>query len=326
MTWDVVNDSDKMWVLAFKKKYVRNINFMKMPILKGASWASQSIFECKKVINPWVPNKPGFIPQKRSGNSTDVHLVADLINQDTRQWDRGLDEESVKDFQLYATILCDHLWMARNKARVEGSKSDPTDLSRQILRVFMEHKEAWKEQNERPSKDVVWSPLPRSWIKINFDAAICEEKTTVVVVGRDTTNNLLLAWSEQFESGNSLLGEVKAAWYAMRCAVNEGFQNIILEGDAWNVIELLKKSDVAPHWSIRLSYVYLMWKRLGREPLINAKVTTSVILIISGGFLRSEREGCWLGVDGEVEVETHGGGAASESEAVRVGETVQVMA
>ena len=33
--------------------------------------------------------------------------------------------------------------------------------------------------------------------------------------------------------------------------MNEGFQNIILEGDAWNVIKQLKKSDVTPHWSIR---------------------------------------------------------------------------
>ena len=54
----------------------------------------------------------------------------------------------------------------------------------------------------------------------------------MVVVGRDSAGNLLLAWSEQFESGNSLLGEARAAWLAMRCAVNEGFQNIILEGDA----------------------------------------------------------------------------------------------
>ena len=36
----------------------------------------------------------------------------------------------------------------------------------------------------------------------------------------------------------------------------------------------------------RLSYTYLMWKRLSREPLINADVTTSVILILSEGFPR----------------------------------------
>ena len=163
----------------------------------------------------------------------------------------GLNEESVKDFQLYASILCDHLWMARNKARVEGSKSDPTDLSRQIFKVFMEHKDAWKEQNERPSKEVVWSPPPKNWIKINFDVAIREEKTTVAVVGRDDNGYLLLTWSKHFESGNSLLGEARAAWFAMNCAVNEGFRNIILEGDAWNVIEPLKKSDITPHWSIK---------------------------------------------------------------------------
>ena len=163
----------------------------------------------------------------------------------------GLNEESVNDFQLYASILCDHLWMVRNKARVEGSKSVPIDISRQIFRVFLKHKQAWKEKNEKPSKDVVWSPPTKSWIKLNFDAAIREEKTTVAVVGRDSVGNLLVAWSEHFESGNSLLGEARAAWYAMRCAVNEGFQNIILEGDAWNVIEPLKNSDVTPHWSIR---------------------------------------------------------------------------
>ena len=96
----------------------------------------------------------------------------------------------------------------------------------------MGHKEACKEQNEKSSKDVVWSPPPRSWIKLNFDAAIREEKTTVAVVGRDIVGNLLLAWLEQFESGNSLLGEARATWCAMRCAMNEGFKNIILKGDA----------------------------------------------------------------------------------------------
>ena len=70
-------------------------------------------------------------------------------------------------------------------------------------------------------------------------------------MGRDIASNLLLAWSEEFESENSLQGEARATWYAMRRAVNEGFQNIILEGDAWNVIKPLKKSDVTPHWSIR---------------------------------------------------------------------------
>ena len=39
--------------------------------------------------DPWVPNEPNFIPKVRCGVSMDVHLVADLIDRDTRQWDRG---------------------------------------------------------------------------------------------------------------------------------------------------------------------------------------------------------------------------------------------
>ena len=36
----------------------------------------------------------------------------------------------------------------------------------------------------------------------------------------------------------------------------------------------------------RLSYTYLMWKRLGGEPLYNAEVAISMILILSGSFPR----------------------------------------
>ena len=39
--------------------------------------------------DPWVPIEPDFIPKVRCGVSMDVHLVANLIDRDTRQWDRG---------------------------------------------------------------------------------------------------------------------------------------------------------------------------------------------------------------------------------------------
>lgn len=37
----------------------------------------------------------------------------------------------------------------------------------------------------------------------------------------------------------------------------------------------------------KLIYIHLLWKRLGREPLINAEVASSVILILSKCFPRS---------------------------------------
>ena len=81
----------------------------------------------------------------------------------------GLDDEMAREFQLCAAIFCDQLWWARNKARVEGINSNPTELARQILRVFQEHKQAWKVQSVRPKKDVSWLPPPSNWIKMQFN-------------------------------------------------------------------------------------------------------------------------------------------------------------
>ena len=107
LTWEVVSNEDKTWVTMLKKKYVRNRNFIKISMPKNASWASQSIFAYRVVIkkgmchrignrfntwiweDPWIPNEPGFISQARSGAIDNVHLVANLIDQDTRQCDRG---------------------------------------------------------------------------------------------------------------------------------------------------------------------------------------------------------------------------------------------
>ena len=51
-----------------------------------------------------------------------------------------------------------------------------------------------------------------------------------------------------------MLGEAKAAWCAIKCVAMEGYRNIILEGDALNVIDPSKNVDYVPHWSIKSIY------------------------------------------------------------------------
>jgi len=53
-------------------------------------------------------------------------------------------------------------------------------------------------------------------------------------LGRDASTNLLLAWLDQLELGNSLLEKTKAASSAIQNLANEGFEieNRILEGGA----------------------------------------------------------------------------------------------
>ena len=88
----------------------------------------------------------------------------------------GLDDESAEEFQLYSLLMCDQIWYSRNKARVEGSKSNPIELARQIRRVFEKHKQAWSKLPRRPPKINIWQSPPNSRVKLNFDAAIGKRK------------------------------------------------------------------------------------------------------------------------------------------------------
>ena len=107
----------------------------------------------------------------------------------------GLKVDEVNQFQLFALILCDQIWMTRNKVRVEGLKSNPTELLRQILRSFKEHNQAWRAQPKRHMREIKWQAPPESWVKLNFDPAIRDEKTSIVVVCKDDKGVLLMAWA-----------------------------------------------------------------------------------------------------------------------------------
>ena len=107
----------------------------------------------------------------------------------------GLKVDEVNQFQLFALILCDQIWMTRNKARVEGLKSNPTEILRQILRSFKEHNQARRAQPKRHMREIKWQAPPESWVKLNFDPAIRDEKTSIVVVCKDDKGVLLMAWA-----------------------------------------------------------------------------------------------------------------------------------
>ena len=111
----------------------------------------------------------------------------------------GLEGEEAEDFQLYAAILCDQIWMTRNKARLEGIKTSLKKVARQVNKSYEEHKNAWRNQSTKPPKDSSWTPPPLNWIKLNFDTAIREDKSSVAVVARDQRGNLLAAWTKQLD-------------------------------------------------------------------------------------------------------------------------------
>ena len=53
-----------------------------------------------------------------------------------------------------------------------------------------------------------WIPPLAGWVKLNFDVAIRENKTSVALVGRDNHGRVVLAWTDILDLGSPLWGEV----------------------------------------------------------------------------------------------------------------------
>ena len=164
----------------------------------------------------------------------------------------GIRDEESLHFQLYASIVCDKIWMQRNKARMGEDIGSVVDLVRTIQRSFIEQKATWDEVHGKKLKlfGSSWIPPPVGWVKLNFDAAIRENKTTVAVVGRDNHGRVVLAWTDILEPGSPLWGEAKAAYAVVNKAVEAGLKRVIIEGDAWNAIDPLKDKKSASEWTI----------------------------------------------------------------------------
>ena len=93
-------------------------------------------------------------------------------------------------------------------------------------------------------------PPLAGWVKLNFDAAIRENKTSVAVVGRDNHGRVVLAWTDILDPRSPSWSEAKAAYAAVNQAVETEIKRAIIEGDAWNAITPLKDKKASFQWTI----------------------------------------------------------------------------
>ncbi|KAK9995734.1 hypothetical protein SO802_020420 [Lithocarpus litseifolius] len=151
LSWEMASNSGKKWVQLFRKKYVKHRNFMKMQCPKYASWAAMSIFKCRDVLSNGLCHKIG----------NGWEWVKCIIDPKVKL---GLREEESHHFQLYASIVCDRIWMQRNMARLGEDIGSVVDLARKIQSSFNKQKTAW-EEDRREKLELIessWTPPPTS--------------------------------------------------------------------------------------------------------------------------------------------------------------------
>lgn len=100
----------------------------------------------------------------------------------------------------------------------------------------------------RPSKSDCWITPPKGELKLNFDAAFKEGKTTTTVELRNSDNILLGAWINHFSSDNPFCAEAEAAFQALRIATDLQLDRVIVEGDAQTVILVMQGVSQFEDW------------------------------------------------------------------------------
>lgn len=100
----------------------------------------------------------------------------------------GLRPSSVPLFILHAALLCDNLWLARNKATHENHTVDIAELRSSLGFRCAEPSLAWASCANCLS--ATWLPPKPGWMKINFDVAIRHNGSYITISCRDSSNSL----------------------------------------------------------------------------------------------------------------------------------------
>ena len=51
----------------------------------------------------------------------------------------NIEETQVQEFSLFAALMCDYLWMARNRANFQNKPAEPLNIASEVNESFLSH-------------------------------------------------------------------------------------------------------------------------------------------------------------------------------------------
>jgi len=101
-------------------------------------------------------------------------------------------------------------------------------------------------------KEVIWSPPPHTWVKINTDGASAKNpiKASAGGIFRNSEGVFLGCFAQFLGSENALFAELSAAMIAIEITYSRGYHNIWLESDSQLVIQAFNSKQVVP-WTLK---------------------------------------------------------------------------
>ena len=112
----------------------------------------------------------------------------------------GIANSKVRKFQLFASLVLDFIWRARNLLIHKGTVTSPSQAFFQLSRILHIHVTAWRDCS-LPS---LWVPPDMGWLKANFDVAVKGSFAMAMEMLSDDQGNIFTAATQRLVSTDVL--------------------------------------------------------------------------------------------------------------------------
>ncbi|XP_042984782.1 uncharacterized protein LOC122313674 [Carya illinoinensis] len=185
-----------------------------------------ALWSCKSAMDVW------------SQGPIAIHKSSDRAEKFKDIFEK-LDAKCEQQVMEFFTITARNIWHRRNRLIFQGLFQHPTHIVNQSKQSLEEYKTVHKRSRTnnrgRQMLNTSWNPPPAGFLKINWDAAICEEKGIIGLglIARDQGGQVVGTKKiTQAGFNDPLLAEAIGAYQAVKMAMEMGYVCVLFEGDS----------------------------------------------------------------------------------------------
>ena len=163
------------------------------------------------------------------------------------------DEDIATQCSIQLVLTLETIWNLRNQVTHNTAQ---VNLLSSINCLEMRAKKhisiLHKEEKTKPCNKHCWKCPPFGVIKLNADAAVANDHTSLAIVARDEQGQVIKAWTKEHVLCEPIQAETHAIFWALELASPKKFQHLIVEGDCKIYFDALNGDPNMVSWSVSM--------------------------------------------------------------------------
>lgn len=153
---------------------------------------------------------------------------------------------------LMMAFTLEEIWRSRNNLLHNSTSWDVTTSTHLIHNRFHEFSSLHPAINAPAPEpfQLIWTPPPLNWIKLNVDAALADSHAAIAVVARNHIGVPIKTWARIIKKSSPLIAETEALFWAVQLAKAENWSHMIFEGDSKICFDAINRPNQPCQWTL----------------------------------------------------------------------------